>query len=107
MHRSTFAGQQLIFGLLLCIRYNVGLFKWSFFSQIFEKMLFFLFFFSDVAKFDPVYDVEAIFPFLYKPLKASGNLFCCKLQFHGHHSYIRKDYQMLLAANIGRFIAST
>ena len=25
----------------------------------------------------------------------------CKLQFHGHHSYFRNDFQMLIAVNIG------
>ena len=25
----------------------------------------------------------------------------CNLQFHGHHSYFRKDFQMLLAVKIG------
>ena len=29
---------------------------------------------------------------------------CTKLQFHGHHSYFRKYFQMLLAANIGHIV---
>ena len=31
---------------------------------------------------------------------------CKILQFHGHHSYFRKDFQMLLAANIGHNVHS-
>ena len=29
------------------------------------------------------------------------NNYQCKLQFHVHHSYFRKDFQMLLAVNTG------
>ena len=48
-----------------------------------------------------MHDVETIFHLSYV-LTASGNLFCnMKLQFHGHHSYFRKDFQMLLKLKEG------
>ena len=52
-----------------------------------------LFYFA-VTIFDLLHDVEAMFH-CYKLLTA------CNLQFHGHHSCFRKDFQMLLAVNIG------
>ena len=39
---------------------------------------------------DLVHDVETKFHLSY-----------CKLQFHGHHSYFRKDFQMLLTLKEG------
>ena len=41
---------------------------------------------------DMVHDVDSIFPL---PGFTDN-----KLQFHSHHSYFRKDFQMLLAVNI-------
>ena len=58
-----------------------------------------------------MHDEETIFHLSYV-LTASGNLFrnmsdaretaiSTKLQFHGHHSYFRKDFQMLLTLKEG------
>ena len=68
---------------------NVGYFFFSIF-------FFFFFFCFAIAMFDLVQDVEAIFPSL-----TANSIWKCNLQFHGHHSYLRKDFQMLLTVNIG------
>ena len=44
-----------------------------------------------IAIFDLMHDVEALF-YLPKLLLA--------LQLHGHHSYFRRDFQMLVAVSI-------
>ena len=49
-------------------------------------------------------DVEAIHGLWL--LTASGNLFW-NVQFHGHQSYFRKDFKMLIAAKEGAMIATT
>ena len=53
------------------------------------------FFFCVDAICDLVHNMETIFHLSYV-LTASGNL-----QFHGHHSYFRKDFQMLLTLKEG------
>ena len=69
--------------------YNV---RWS--GQLFRSFEIKLFCFV-VAVSDLVHDGEAIHC-LSLLLTTSGNLFC-NLQFHRHHSYFRKDFQMLIA----------
>ena len=73
--------------------YNVGWFYWIFFLQI-------IVFSFLVHVCDPVHDVEAIHV-LCLLIAASGNLLR-NLQFHGHHSYFSKDFQMLVAAKEGK-----
>ena len=58
----------------------------------FFEFLNFFFFACDLVQY-----MQAIFHFPYVQT-ASGNL---KLQFHGYHLYFRKDFQMLLAFNLG------
>ena len=52
-----------------------------------------------------MHDVETIFHLSYV-LTASGNLFlnmsdACETANHGHHSYFRKDFQMLITLKEG------
>ena len=66
------------------------------FFRIFEIIIFCFV----VAIYDLVHDVETIFHLSY--VLTVSDLFCNmndareKLQFHEHHSYFRKDFQMLL-----------
>ena len=74
------------------------------FFRIFQIIIFC--FVADMC--DLVHDVEAIHWLCYL-LPASGNVFwnmsdayeTAILQFHGHHSYFRKHFQMLVAAKEG------
>ena len=61
--------------------YNVGWFQWSIF-RIFEKKIIVL----------HICDLLHIL----ETCSFMGNL-----HFHGHHSFFRKDFQMLLAVHIG------
>ena len=65
--------------------------RWVFLVVIFFFVVLKLFFLLCCCYIcDLVHDVEAL---IHLPSR--------KLQFHGHHSYFRKDFQMLFAANIG------
>ena len=82
-----------IFYLSIAIAYSRGA-TWDDFSGHFFRIFEIIIFCFVVGICDLVQDVATRFHLSYL-LTASGNLFC-KLQFHGHHSYFRKDFQMLL-----------
>ena len=90
-----------VFWLYQCTGCNVGWFQWTCFSYFWDNYFFF------VVAIPSARCGNYISPFLcansiWKSfLKYEWCPWNCKLEFHGHHSYFRKDFKMLLTFKEG------